>query len=208
MHITPTLASGIEWASVDPAANKPWLDGPLLNARIAALTLSRCDRSPWHDFLGSCSALLHQCVHAGQCRACEHVLPLRELLNRKARSGTQDQVVILFSLWPDFLTTANADAYDTNIRWLASRPWIEVVTPDEIASGQVDLSQPADGMGDTWGTVNRGAGLSLALVAQDFIDHATQENYNNWYFGQAGREDVKHFVVETTPACLRPRWRW
>ena len=37
MHITPTLASAIQWASVDPAAGKAWRDGPALNARIASL---------------------------------------------------------------------------------------------------------------------------------------------------------------------------
>lgn len=37
MHVTPTLASAIQWAKVDPAANKPWRDGPAFNARIASL---------------------------------------------------------------------------------------------------------------------------------------------------------------------------
>ncbi|HMP71641.1 MAG TPA: alpha-amylase family glycosyl hydrolase [Kiritimatiellia bacterium] len=37
MHITPTLASAIQWASVDPAAGQPWRDGPSLNARIGEL---------------------------------------------------------------------------------------------------------------------------------------------------------------------------
>ena len=37
LHITPTLASALQWASVDPAAGKPWRDGPALNARIAAM---------------------------------------------------------------------------------------------------------------------------------------------------------------------------
>jgi hypothetical protein len=27
------------------------------------------------------------------------------------------------------------------------------------------------------------------MTSKDFIDHATQENYSNWYFGQAGREE-------------------
>jgi hypothetical protein len=37
LHVTPTLASAIQWAEADPAAGKPWRDGPALNARIAAL---------------------------------------------------------------------------------------------------------------------------------------------------------------------------
>jgi hypothetical protein len=37
LHITPTLASAIQWAQVDPAAGTPWRDGPALNRRIASL---------------------------------------------------------------------------------------------------------------------------------------------------------------------------
>src|SRR5690606_26956744 len=37
LHITPTLASAIQWASVDPALNQPWRDGPAFNAQIASL---------------------------------------------------------------------------------------------------------------------------------------------------------------------------
>ena len=35
LHITPTLASALQWASVDPAAGKEYRDGPALNARIS-----------------------------------------------------------------------------------------------------------------------------------------------------------------------------
>ena len=54
-------------------------------------------------------------------------------------------------------------------------------------------------LGDTWGTVPRGT-PSVATVAHDFIDHATQENYDNWYNGQAGREESlrdKRFDIRT-----------
>jgi hypothetical protein len=37
LHITPTLASAIQWAKVDPSANAPWLDGPSLNERIRTM---------------------------------------------------------------------------------------------------------------------------------------------------------------------------
>lgn len=116
-------------------------------------------------------------------------IPLRELLSRRARSGIQDQVLILVSDFEDFGNKAQADAYDRNLRWFANRPWIELVTLDAIANDAVDLSQPPDGLGDSWGTVNRGAGLSLPLTAKDFIDHATQESYAHWYDGQPGREE-------------------
>ena len=37
LAITPTLASALQWARVDPAANKPWLDGPTFNTAINTL---------------------------------------------------------------------------------------------------------------------------------------------------------------------------
>ncbi len=121
--------------------------------------------------------------------------PMRELLNRKARSGTQDQIVVLFSAWEDFASKANADAYDTNLRWLASRPWIQLVTADQVAS------DPAFGFKD------RGTNGSLPKVAHDFIDHGTEENYDNWYFGLSGREEslaAKAFNIRTGVALPTP----
>ena len=115
--------------------------------------------------------------------------PLRELLGRKAR-GAQDQVVTLYSAWEDFATKAQADAYDKNLRWIASRPWIQIVTPDQIANAQVDISVPADGIGDAWPVKERGSEPAVATkVAPDYIDHATEENYDHWYFGLANREE-------------------
>jgi hypothetical protein len=64
-----------------------------------------------------------------------------------------------------------------------------VVTPQQIADDDIDLNVPPDGAGDTWGTIERGAGLPLAKVQHDYLDHATQENYDNWYNGQLGREE-------------------
>ena len=37
LHVTPTLAAALQWAKADPAAGKPWRDGPALNSRIAEL---------------------------------------------------------------------------------------------------------------------------------------------------------------------------
>ncbi len=279
LHVTATLATAIQWASVDPALSKPWRDGPTFNARIGSLlsdghasllattvadhilsytpaaftadsvnlaneTLTEIygtapsSKVFWpservvddnvlatitsmgythsvvdqmrHIFkwFGRNSALGEEGYRLNEINGIKLFplndfsssfrfqnqdnglnFPLRELLSRRARSGTQDQLLVLFSDWEDFGNKANADAYDKNLRWLANRPWIEIVTLDDIAQDQVDLSQPADGTGDAWGTVNRGTSQSVPLVAKDFIDHATQENYDNWYNGQSGREE-------------------
>jgi len=278
LHITPTLASAIQWAAVDPAAGKPWRDGPAFNSRIGQLfdsgstlfgttfadhilpytpdaftassvaladsVLSEIygaapsDRVFWpaerviddsvlatisnlgfthtvadqmrHFFLwfGRTSALgedgyrinrangidlfpLHDFASGFRFDTHDGGLnfPLRELLSRRARGGSQDQVLSLVYDWEDFGNLAQADAYDQNLRWLANRPWIEILTLEEVAAGAVDLSQPPDGLGDTWGVVERGTGLPLDRTAKDWIDYATQGDYDNWYYGQLGLEE-------------------
>lgn len=277
LHITPTLASAIQWAAVDPDSGKPWRDGPSLNARISGLldngsmlfgttfadhilpyvpdafTASSValadsvlfdiyetepsDRVFWpaervlddtvlatisnlgfshtvadqmrHIFLwfGRAGALgeegyrinrangidlfpLHDFASGFRFETHDGGLnfPLRELLSRRARGGSQDQVLTLVSDWEDFSTLSQADAYERNLRWLANRPWIEIVTLEEVATGAVDLSQPSDGLGDVWGTVDRGTNLTLDRTAKDWIDYATQGDYDNWYYGQSGLE--------------------
>lgn len=279
LHVTPTLASSIEWAKVDPLSVRQNRDGPALNARLkqlaqggvidllgstfadhiisyfppdfnaANVTLAneflthfyagrQSSAVFWNpervadantlgqiQTLGFSHTFIDQMRHvrkwfgrdsalgddgyrinqvngvkcfvindqAGTYRFLNTdngvALSLRDLLHRKARSGTQDQVVVLFSQWEDFSNKANADAYDKNIRWIANRPWLQLVTPDQIAAGEVDLSQPPDGTGDVWGSVNRGSSGGLAKVTHDYIDHATEENYDHWYNGLGGREE-------------------
>ena len=279
LHITPTLASALQWAVADPAVGKAYRDGPTLNARISGLLVSGdamlfgttfadqvvpfattaftqdsvdladtvlteiYSSAPsktifwpaervvddgvlatinsmgfthtvvdqmrhYFKWFGRTNALGESGYRINEVNGIELFpihdfastfrflnedsglnLSLRELLSRRARSGTADQVLCLLNDWEDFRTGTNADAYDLNLRWLANRPWIELVTLEDVATGQVDLSQPADGLGDTWGTIDRGTGQSLVTTAKDFIDHATQENYANWYDGQGSREE-------------------
>lgn len=294
LHIPATLASSIQWASVDPAVIKPWRDGPAFNARLAALrstgvvdlvgatfsshiiplfpqtftadnvteannlfagvygsaastqvlyppervldsfglqairdsgfTFTLADQMRHMvKWFGRTSALGNDgyrinrveglnllVIHdqASNFRFDNHDgglnMPLRELLSRKARSGAQDQVVVLHSDWSDFLDQGRADNYDRNIRWIASRPWLQLVTPDAIAAGEVDSNR--DGTGDVWPVVERGAPGNLPRVAKDFIDHATQEDYIHWYDGQAGREEgLSPKIFEVRPGVNLPQ---
>lgn len=285
MHITPTLASAIQWAKVDAGSPRQYRDGPALNARIAGLintgTLDLLGSTfadhilPYfssaytqdnialaNDFLtsiyghapssqvfwtperasnadvlqkvsdagftysfldqmrhifkwfGRSSALGSDGYRVNQIGSTKTFvindgvssqlftntdngapILLRQLLSRKARDGTQDQVVTFVNQWEDFAVKANADAYDKNIRWLASHPWIQIVTPDQIASGAVTFN----GVGSPqWGAVSRGS-PALSNVAKDFVDHATEENYDHWFSGSALEESLtgKQFNIRT-----------
>lgn len=293
LHTTATLASAIQWAKVDPAANKPWRDGPEFNNNVGTLaidgvvdlvgstysdhilpyfpdsyhsdnisrasallggiyganpstdilwpaervldgsTLEQIDRVGFDatyvdqfrhlwKWFGRSSALSDDgyrinringlnifainnradlfSIGEGDQKGPSHAL--RKLLGRKARSGTQDQVITWFANWESFGDSDSADAYDSNIAWLASRPWTQLVTHQQILDGEVDLSQPSDGLGDIWGTVDRGTGLTLEKTAQLFVDHATAENYDNWFFGKAGSPAFQG--LESTTLEVRP----
>ena len=276
LHITPTQATAVQWAAVDPAAGKPWLDGPAFNDRLSALTqtdkvdllgTTYADHVPayfsdsynqnntsvaesiltqiysttpsdsvfWSpervlddEIFGKITAMDYNATFIDQMR---HLFkwegrntalsddgyrlnryhgvtcfvindqasefryrtlndglpgPLRNLYQRKATSGTQDQVVVLYHHWDEMADTTNAAAYDTNLRWVASKPWIAVVTPDQILNGEVDIDR--DGVGDNWFVIDRGT-PNLSRTAHDYIDHATQENYDNWFLGSPGSEE-------------------
>lgn len=289
LHITPTLASAIEWAAVDPSAGKPWLDGPAFNDRLAALaadgtvemtgttfadsplpyfsqdwlndnvalssrTLTAIYGTPpssrvlWipervvddsvisktlaagftHGFMdqfrhifdrfGRTSALLDDGYRINRINGLDTIvindqasdfrfrntdggldINLRSLASRKARSGEQHQLLVLLSQWSDFGSNENADAYDSNVAWLASRPWIELVGPDQVARGDVDLSIPPDGWGDNFVALDRGTTSFPTKKGPLWIDHSAQGNYDFWWFGNVQEESLRNKVFEIRP---------
>lgn len=289
LHITPTLASAIQWAAVDPALGKPWRDGPAFNDRIGQLAAdgtiellaSTFADSPMPYFsqsnladsvtlanrtlggiygtapsakvfwtperiidegvLAKVSALGYTHSFADQFR---HIsdrfgrssalgddgyrvnrvngvnlfvindqastfrfrntdngidMNLRQLLSRKARSGEQHQLLVLYSDLSDFRNKANADAYDKNVAWLASRPWIEIVGPEQVAAGEVDLSIPPDGNGDQFAAVQRGTTSFGRKLGHLWLDQATEGNYDNWWFGSGLEESLRDKVFDVRP---------
>jgi hypothetical protein len=136
---------------------------------------------PIHDVT---SEYLDQTLDEGASR------PVRELLSRRSRDFVQDQVVVLWRDMNDFTNNDKATSYDSNVRWLASRPWIRVITAGQIINGQVAYKGTDGNTYTTWGTRDRGVSLNLVQTAKDWIDHASQENYDNWYFGSGYEEGL------------------
>ena len=115
-------------------------------------------------------------------------LSVRQLLSRRSRSSVQDQVAVLWRDMGDFSSDAKAASYRDNVRWLSSRPWIRVVTAQQIADHQVSYKGEDGNNYSEWGIVDRGSGNNLVQTAKDWVDWATNENYDHWYFGRAGNE--------------------
>ncbi|MFM8885866.1 MAG: hypothetical protein ACKOKC_05585, partial [Chthoniobacterales bacterium] len=108
-------------------------------------------------------------------------LAVRQLLSRRARSGVQDQAVVLWRDLSDFGTLSKANSYDANVRWLGSRPWIRVVTAQQVADNQINYVGQDGNTHAAWGAENRGTDKDLKQTAKDYVDWATGESYDNWY---------------------------
>lgn len=130
-------------------------------------------------------------------------IALRALLNRKARSGVHDQVVTLLSNWSDFTDNDDADAYDRNVRWLANRPWTAIVAFEQITRGEVAASWGASGgaFGGGWWAEWRDENAAVSnKQSYNWLNHATQEDFNNWYVGQDGVEEgLQNKLFEIRP---------
>jgi len=147
---------------------------------------------PIHDFT---SDYLNQTLDEGSS------LPVRQLLSRRARSGVQDQVVVLWRDLNDFATDARSDSYDANVRWLASRPWIRVVTADQIANNEISYVGTDGNTYGEWGAIDRGS-PTLANVAKDWVDWASGESYDNWFNGGNNRPGLKNQKFGGTTAAI------
>jgi hypothetical protein len=299
MHITPTLASAIEWARVDTNEGPSWKDGPALNDRIATMAATgtvvltgstfsdhmlpyftqafnsnnvalakeflagvygpaavsekvfwASERLLDDDVLAKVAALgythtfMDQQQHlrrwfgfsetvgenAYRINMINNVgcfvindkyaglrfsvhdggpsIEMREVLNRRARSGQWDsqhpQILTLQMDWEEFGDNSKADAYDDIIGWMASRGWIEIVSPDAVVNGQIDISTPPDGSGDAWNTVWRGTGLSLEKTGHDWIQYSAQGNYDNWYMGSDLNEGLNDHTFDVRSGTAMP----
>lgn len=113
---------------------------------------------------------------------------LRQLFNRRARSGA-DQISTIFYMWEDLSATANADAYDANLRWMANHPWIQVIALDEALDGEA---------------VERDLVATNAIQSQDWVHHASNEDYDNWYYGSARHEGLAPKLFEVRLGTTLP----
>lgn len=112
-------------------------------------------------------------------------LGTRRNLVARALEKDQEQLTIIFDDWEassgrsftSFGTgNDNPDNYDRNVRWLAAHPWVQVVTLEEVASWG-------------WAAKERGDRPDLGIETYDWLRHACQKSYDQWFHGSALEED-------------------
>ena len=119
----------------------------------------------------------------------------------KALDPDQEQLTLVFDDWEAYagrsftsfgVGSDNPDNYETTLRWIANHPWIQVETLETIA-------------GWNWTPVERGDAPSLSIQTYEWLDHATEESYDNWYYGSAQEESFKDYHLERTPGVRVPK---
>ncbi|MBL4843947.1 MAG: hypothetical protein JKY65_00355 [Planctomycetes bacterium] len=109
-------------------------------------------------------------------------LALRRLLLERALDPNPEQVVIYVADWEEFAGRKGSadvpDHYDRVIQWLAQRPWIEIAGLEDLAARG-------------WSPVkDHGAQPALPIETHTWLRHATEADYDNWYYGHPLEESL------------------
>ena len=122
----------------------------------------------------------------------------RENLLRKAMEQDQAQLTLIFDDWEALAGYSfgsgynnNAVQYNTVMRWVANHPWIEVVTLAEILDRATDSDHP---LYDSDWVVNQGEIGDQPFNTYDYLHHATEDSYENWYDGSLIEESFRDAV--------------
>jgi hypothetical protein len=120
----------------------------------------------------------------------------------KALDTDQEQLTLIFDDWEAMAGYSfgsgfndNALQYNTVMRWVANKPWIEVVTLKEILLRAVDTTHPQ--YSANW-VIDQGNIGNKPFNTYDYLHHATEDSYENWYYGSALEESFRNAVPVTS----------
>ncbi len=122
----------------------------------------------------------------------------RRTLLDKAMSPDQSQITIIFDDWEAYAGNSfaaaypnnNADQFHRTLRWLANRPWIELVNLRDIL-GRID-EEP------DW-VIDHGYRYDLTNQTYEWLKRAAGHSYDNWYYGS----DLEESFYERVPPVIR-----
>ena len=120
---------------------------------------------------------------------------LRHLFLRRARSG-EVALSAIFYMWEELAQNSNADAYDTNLRWIANHPWLQAVTLDRAFYDSRLSDSNNLSYSDLYPT--------NAPMAHDWVHHACNTNYANWFYGSSRHEGLAPKVFDVRENTALP----
>jgi len=120
----------------------------------------------------------------------------------KALDTDQQQLTLIFDDWEAMAGYSFGSGYNNNavqyndvMRWVANHPWIEVVTLKDIYERATNTSHPQYSAG--W-IVDQGDIGNKTFNTYDYLHHATEDSYTNWYYGSAQEESFRNAVPVVT----------
>jgi len=120
----------------------------------------------------------------------------------KALDTDQEQLTLIFDDWEALAGYSFGSGYNNNavqyndvMRWVANKPWIEVVTLKEILDRATNTAHPK--YSANW-VVTHGDIGDKPFDTYDYLHHATQDSYVNWYNGSAQEESFRNAVPVTS----------
>jgi hypothetical protein len=116
----------------------------------------------------------------------------------KALDTDQDQLTLIFDDWEALAGYSFGSGYNNNalqyndvMRWVANHPWIEVVTLADVVERATNASHPQ--FGATW-IVDQGDVGNKGFNTYDYLHHATEDSYANWYNGTGQEQSFRNAV--------------
>jgi hypothetical protein len=121
-------------------------------------------------------------------------LDTRFALVDKASQVDQAQLTLIFDDWEALagksfdpgqgisVENNNQWQYQQTIRWAANHPWIEIVNLADILARATDVGNSQYDAG--W-VIDQGFSFSLSMQTYEWLKHATEDSYNNWYYNNA-----------------------
>ncbi|MDX2200579.1 MAG: hypothetical protein SF069_16610 [Phycisphaerae bacterium] len=118
-------------------------------------------------------------------------LDARFALVQKASHPDTAQLTLIFDDWEALagksfdpvqgisLENNNQWQYQQTIRWIANHPWIEVCNLNDLYRRATDPQHPQ--YNPAW-VIDHGFGFSLSIQCYEWLKHASQDSYNNWYY--------------------------
>jgi hypothetical protein len=116
----------------------------------------------------------------------------------KAMDSDQSQLTLIFDDWEALAGYSFGSGYNNNalqyqqvMRWVANKPWIEVVNLADILDRAINPANPR--YAANW-IIDQGTVGNKPFNTYDYLHHATENSYENWYYGSALEESFSNAV--------------
>lgn len=118
---------------------------------------------------------------------------------KKACDDRTDQLTLIFDDWEAYAgqsfgsgENGNATNYHYYVRWVANHPWIQMVNLKDELARATDANNAAY---EPNLVIDHGSSTELPLHTYEWLEHASEDSYDNWYYNTNGQEQDFYNLV-------------